>query len=160
MVFDIDKCHRVESLVEKYNIALLRYHTALRELKKITAATGEIVKSANARNAERAEELRSVIADTSRMMTVRKLAVVELEQLEATVPAMLQEERKAAAKAQKDGEQAIQELRIIIRDLREAFADARKALREANDGTLGAAYFELWERWLEGAAADFGRVAK
>lgn len=151
---------RALNLVEDFKTETFAVKVENKEQKSITRAAQERIESERRRAADRAAELRAIIADQRRSETVRSLAQKELVELEAAAFVPTAAEREAFEATSAAAKQALADLRRTYATLREALTEARAELETIRKDTLGSTDVELMAQWIESEQAAFEKLCR
>lgn len=152
-----DVSHLTEDYITCWKVILLTE----KEVEEIIRAVEARIDDAKQRDSERMRELEAAVADSSRSITIRKCAGLELEELKGKHYPVTDAEKATFNDALERLEQALCDESDIEKQLHEAFAAVSAAVKNARAATLGN---QSYDRQREGMAVDkyqgkFARLA-
>ena len=134
--------------------ALLVSHERARD---ILGAVRDRLEAERAQTAERITALEEQTHDSSRSETARRLALLELERLQARAYVVAEDEKAAFAEAIHDAETAAQDMRQLRGKIRQAIGDLNATVKQLREDTLGFDV-DLSSTWTEGIKQKFDRL--
>lgn len=146
------------SLCGDFSTCQAAFHDAHERAQDIFVAVKSRLEVERAQTAERIAALEQQQGDPARSETVRRMAAMELAQLQARTYAVTKDEQAAFAEAVNDAETAVRDMRRLQREIRQAFDDLNAELKRLRAETLGNQSVELYGRWTEGVRRDFDRL--
>lgn len=151
---------RALSLAADFKTEVFAVKVENKEQKNLLCAIQARIESERRRAADRAAELRAIIADQRRSETVRSLAQKELAELESAKYGPTEAEREAFAATTAAAKQALADLHRSYAALREALTAARAELETIRKDSLGSTDLELMARWIESEQAAFEMLCR
>ena len=146
------------SLCADFSTCQTAYLDAHERAKDILGAVKNRLEVERAQTAERIAALEQQQGDPARSGTVRRMAGLELAQLQARTYAVTTDEQATFAEAVNDAETAVWDMRRLQSEIRQAFDDLNAELKRLRAETLGNQSVELYGRWTEGVRRDFTRL--
>ena len=146
------------NLCGDFSVCQAAYLDAHERAKDILGAVKNRLEVERAQTAERIAALEQQQGDSARSGTVRRMASLELAQLQARTYAATGDEQAAFTEAVNDAETAVRDMRRLQREIRQAFDDLNAELKRLRAETLGNQSVELYGRWTEGVRRDFDRL--
>lgn len=134
--------------------ALLVSHERARDV--LGAITGRL-EAERRQTAERVKALEEQTHDPDRSETVRRMALLELERLQARTYEVVENEKAAFAEAIHDAKTATQDMRRLKVEIRQAISDIDATIRQLRADTLGFDV-DLSSTWTEGIQQKFDRL--
>ena len=133
------------------------YLDAHERAKDILGAVKNRLEAERAQTSARVAELEVQTQDPGRSETVRRMAALELAQLQARTYTVTKDEQAAFADAVNDAETAVRDMRQLSRKIREAIDSLNEEIKQMRANTLG---FDVDMRgnWIEGIRRDFDRL--
>lgn len=148
------------SLCADFTVCRTAFLDAHERAKDVMDAVKARLEAERAQAAERIAALEQQQGDPARSETVRRMAALELDQLQARTYAATGDEQAAFAEAVNDAETAVRDMRRLQREIRQAFDDLNAELKRLRAETLGNQSVELYGRWTEGARRDFAPLVE
>lgn len=150
--------NRIEQLRDDYLQTAAAFKEARTAAADVCKAAEERMQEEQREAAEKIQQLTARQSDTSRSETVRRLAGIELNKLQAWKPSVTKEEKATFEEAIKDAETAIRDMRKIQTEIRSAFEAVNKWLKEVRADTLGDEGITLYPSWIDGEKKCFSRL--
>lgn len=146
------------SLCADFSVCQAAYLDAHERAKDILMVTKDRLEAERAQTSARVAELEVQTQDPGRSETVRRMAALELAQLQARTYAVTTDEQATFAETVNDAETAVRDMRRLQSEIRQAFDDLNAELKRLRAETLGNQSVELYGRWTEGVRRDFTRL--
>ena len=145
------------SLCADFTVCRTAFLDAHERAKDVMDAVKARLEAERAQAAERIAALEQQQGDPARSETVRRMAALELAQLQARTYAVTKDEQAAFAEAVNDAETAVRDMRQLSRKIREAIDSLNEEIKQMRANTLG---FDVDMRgnWIEGIRRDFDRL--
>ena len=126
----------LEEMATDYRTALLAFQVARADAGDISSAIETRIICEKARDADRAAELRAIVADSGRSETIRRMAQGELNELAARAYAPTAAERTTFDMAIAEGEQALKDADTLRSKMIDQLREAKAALDELSRETV------------------------
>lgn len=159
-MIDSEKITAVLTLATDFHATVQAITDAHREQQVILEAVCGRICAEKQRAEARQMELQTIIADSSRNVTVRNLSQREFESLSSATYEPTTDERATFDAVTRTGMQAVTDLRRTRESLRAALADAKAELEKLRGETLGKVDIDIMERWIVGKTDEFDRMQK
>ena len=159
-MIDSEKITAVLTLTTDFHATVQAITDAQREQQVILEAVCGRIFAEKQRAEARQMELQTIIADSSRNVTVRNLSQREFESLSSATYEPTTDERATFDAVTRTGMQAVTDLRRTRESLRAALADAKAELEKLRGETLGKVDIDIMERWIVGKTDEFDRMQK
>ena len=145
-----------------YRTALFAFQAARTDASDISTAIEARILCEQARNADRAAELRGIIVDAGRAATVKRVAQSELDELTAKTYAPTTEERAIFDAAIAEGEQALEDAGALRCKMIDQLHEARGELDELSRETVHKpdGGLDIRRRWLDGERQAFAMMTR
>ena len=143
------------TLCDDYETAKLAYSSAEQAAESIRAAVGERIEDDKKRTAGRVSELGTMIADTSRPASARRVWEQELSRLQGRTFSATPEETAAFDAELSAAWEAVEDMRRLQGEIRAAIGGISEAIRELKGKTLGNPATGLWKNRLDGVRKNF-----
>ena len=153
---------RLQETAADYRTALLAFEVARGDAHDLTAAVEARISADRARDADRAAELRGIIADTERSATVKRVAQGELDELAAKSYATTNAEQTAFDAAISEGTQALKDAAVLRGRMIDELREAKTALEELGKETVYKpdGGLDIRRRWLDGEKETFAMMTR
>lgn len=148
------------TLCDNYATTKLAFSTAQRAAEAIQAAVAERIKADRTQTAERVSELETMIADTSRPASARRVWEQELSKLHGRTFSATPEETAAFNAELAAAREAVEDMRRIQGEIRAAIGVVSSAISELRGQTLGDPLGGLREGHIDSARKDFEQLCR
>lgn len=153
---EFTKCaSRIDMLAEDYTATCAALRAADKELKEISESIEERIGNEEKRQQERISTLKKTIADESHTATARRMAQLELEQLEAQVITITPRERQAYQDTLSEMKDARADLVKNKGQLLEAHEKMRRLTESLRPAKLCSTDTDLFQIWIDSAEKEF-----
>lgn len=146
------------TLCDDYVTAKLAFSAAQRGAEAIRAAVAERIEDDKKRTAERVSELETMIADTNRPASARRVWEQELSRLQGRTFSATPDEVAAFNTEIAAAQEAVEDMRRIQGEIRAAIGDVSAAISELRGQTLGDPLGGLREVHIDSARKDFEQL--
>ena len=146
---------KVEELAVDYQRLWRAIRAADQSMKAITVATSDRIKADRKADIERADILARQSADPARNDVVRKIAVQELERLQARTYGANEDETAAFDAEMRNALDALEGAREVGQKLRKALKMAEKEVDSIRLECVGFGDLALAQNWLDGDRRRF-----
>lgn len=133
------------------------YLDAYERAKDVFGAVKSRLEAEQAQTAARMAELETQKRDLVRSETVRRMAALELSQLQTRIYAVTEDEQAAFAEAVNDAGVAVRDMHQLRVKIRKAISDLNEAVKRMRAESLGFDV-DMCDTWLDGIRRDFDRL--
>lgn len=147
-------------LKQDFDTTMLAYNTAWRECKDLIEGVKERLAMDRRRDEERAAELRQTVANTSRSVTVRRVAEAELAKMDGLEYFATPEEIAAFKELAAEQDQAVQDIEKINKNILVAIQAAESTIKEIREKTRGRNDLALLPRGTKSQKGTFNSLCK
>lgn len=148
------------TLCDDYATARLAFTTAERAAEAIQGAVAERIRAAKAQTAERVAELERMVQDGSRPASACRVWRQELDRLRGRTFSATPDEAAAFDTEMAAAQEAVEDMRRLQGEIREAISAVNGAITELRAQTLGDPVTGLWENRLDGVRKGFAPLCR
>lgn len=146
---------KVFQLYKDYNTAKTAFSICHKNTGDILEAVTSRIEADRAQVRERAVTLKAQISDGTRAATVRRMAELELAQIQERTFSATADETKLFENELSAAETAIDDMGTIRREIRTAVDAANAELTKIRTATVGDQDSGLQQRWIDSERASF-----
>lgn len=157
---NMDIFKKVEDAAKDYNACWNAAVSANNAAREIISAVKERIEAEKQQDHKRVEELKASCKDSSKSETVRKMARLELEQIQARNYKITEAESRALFMEIQNGKKAIADGAKLIPFMRDALWNATDELNRIKADTCGSSAkdFSLAAQWLGNTEKEAGNL--
>lgn len=148
------------TLCDDYTAAKLAFSAAQRATEAVRGAVVERIEADRAQTAEQVSELETMIADTSRPASARRVWQQELDRLKGRTFGATPDEVAAFNAELAAAQEAVEDMRRIQGEIRVAISDINEAVKELRADTLGDPLGGLREGHIDSVRKSFAPLCR